>query len=427
MKKAFLIILCCCLLVTTAFAPITKAHAMAGTLTVGIGVVAFVVGALGLTFATQGDFRQACQACFNAMPKDMKDFIEANTIYDADLQKLKLTALVTQVYFKEVFQNIVDFFKGDSITVVEPSPQWWLENTTPHVFEYVQDAQYYVSENYSSFTNRLSKNTEWSFTFENSQGTYITYSNKFDGLYGAGLYIEYSNITRCVSWSLKETEIVFYPCQVNNKVFFMYVKYNDGNTFSTYGATVPDIQNTLKSVIPDSDKDIFIHDTPGAIDAGVVLDGMQTAGESDAGLVLDIPTVGVLDEVYGDDTTAENPYTGTQSGTLSQSGVISNIDTTLNPVLDDYKAETEVNGQHVGLGDVFPFCIPFDIYDMLKGLAANRQAPHFEWNLKYKDLVDYTFVIDFEQFETVAVVLRTLELLAFCVGLAFVTRHLLRS
>lgn len=80
-----------------------------------------------------------------------------------------------------------------------------------------------------------------------------------------------------------------------------------------------------------------------------------------------------------------------------------------------------------GLADVFPFCIPFDLYDFVSCLAADPVAPHFEWRLYVEDLVDYTFVIDLQQFETVAQIFRTMFLLAFIIGLAMVTRHLLRS
>lgn len=78
------------------------------------------------------------------------------------------------------------------------------------------------------------------------------------------------------------------------------------------------------------------------------------------------------------------------------------------------------------LRDVFPFCIPFDIYDFFSALVANREAPHFQWELNVPNVVDYTFDIDLSDFETVAVILRTMELLAFCVGLALATRNLIK-
>lgn len=81
-----------------------------------------------------------------------------------------------------------------------------------------------------------------------------------------------------------------------------------------------------------------------------------------------------------------------------------------------------------GLETIFPFCIPFDIYAFCSALNADPVAPSFEWRMQYAPLdLDYTFVIDLSAFDSVAQVLRTMELLAFCVGLAFWTRHLIRG
>lgn len=98
----------------------------------------------------------------------------------------------------------------------------------------------------------------------------------------------------------------------------------------------------------------------------------------------------------------------------------------------DVPAEPEVPaaGEYAvpGLETIFPFCIPFDIYAFCAALNADPVAPSFEWRMQYAPLgLDYTFEIDLSDFDGVAQVLRTMELLAFCVGLAFWTRHLIRG
>lgn len=80
-----------------------------------------------------------------------------------------------------------------------------------------------------------------------------------------------------------------------------------------------------------------------------------------------------------------------------------------------------------GLDDIFPFCIPFDLYHMLEALAADPVAPYFEWRFYVPRIIDYTIVIDLSGFNTVAQILRIMETLLFCVGLAFETRKLIRS
>ncbi len=79
--------------------------------------------------------------------------------------------------------------------------------------------------------------------------------------------------------------------------------------------------------------------------------------------------------------------------------------------------------------DLFPFCIPFDIYRFLKCLAADPEAPVIDFPLITENsfgIPPFTLHLDFSKFDSVAKVLRTMELLGFCVGLAFVTNNLIK-
>lgn len=82
----------------------------------------------------------------------------------------------------------------------------------------------------------------------------------------------------------------------------------------------------------------------------------------------------------------------------------------------------------VGLGDVFPFCIPFDIYDFLSALAADPVAPSFTAELAFPEAVGGTQYVELDfdtpTFNQLASILRTMELLAFIVGLALLTRSM---
>lgn len=86
------------------------------------------------------------------------------------------------------------------------------------------------------------------------------------------------------------------------------------------------------------------------------------------------------------------------------------------PTLDNYS---------IDLRNFFPFCIPFDIYDMLNLLSASRAAPVVRWRFYVPHVVDTIVEIDLSSFDPVAQTLRTIELLAFAVGLAFATKKLL--
>ena len=89
----------------------------------------------------------------------------------------------------------------------------------------------------------------------------------------------------------------------------------------------------------------------------------------------------------------------------------------------------EVKKYKVTLVDIFPFCIPYDIYRFLNCLKADPVAPSFDIPIIAANsfgLEEYTYTLDLSQFDSVAKILRTMELLAFCVGLAFVTNNLIK-
>lgn len=143
--------------------------------------------------------------------------------------------------------------------------------------------------------------------------------------------------------------------------------------------------------------------------------------------VVTLPTVQTGEQIFID--------VGALPGTTVQTvtdGIITDVtdnSLTVSGEVATEEPEIEITGPLpiYGLAEVFPFCIPFDIYSFLNVLAADPVAPHFEWRLYVEGLVDYTFVIDLAAFETAAVILRTMFLLLFCVGLAAVTRQLIRS
>lgn len=85
--------------------------------------------------------------------------------------------------------------------------------------------------------------------------------------------------------------------------------------------------------------------------------------------------------------------------------------------LDDYKL--------AGLEKVFPFCIPFDLMSFLGVLAADPEAPVFDWPITYPTLsgsATYTLHIDLSDFDPVAKIVRDMECLGFIMGLIMITR-----
>lgn len=77
------------------------------------------------------------------------------------------------------------------------------------------------------------------------------------------------------------------------------------------------------------------------------------------------------------------------------------------------------------LADFFPFCIPFDIYDMFTLFSASAEAPKFTLPFHYPGVLEEDFEIDLSEYDSQAAMMRNVETIVFCIGLAFVTKRLL--
>ena len=76
--------------------------------------------------------------------------------------------------------------------------------------------------------------------------------------------------------------------------------------------------------------------------------------------------------------------------------------------------------------DRFPFCLPRDVFRCFEKLNVNeRMAPSISWHFTTPLGIHFDFDLDLDDYEGVAAVLRTLELIAFIIGLALATRNLI--
>lgn len=96
------------------------------------------------------------------------------------------------------------------------------------------------------------------------------------------------------------------------------------------------------------------------------------------------------------------------------------------PELDPEDAEQSLELAMPDLKDIFPFCLPWDIYEVFQKFRANRKAPELDWTFESELFgFSYTLHVDLEDYNTAAEILRLLELIAFIVGLAVATRKLI--
>ena len=111
-----------------------------------------------------------------------------------------------------------------------------------------------------------------------------------------------------------------------------------------------------------------------------------------------------------------------QTPTGGNTGTGSNPGNTTDPDVSD-----ELSDYTFDLRDIFPFCIPFDLYDFFACLDAPPEAPVINWEIYLPGGGVCPITLDLSCFDEVAQLLRRLELLLFCIGLAFKTRDLIKG
>lgn len=185
---------------------------------------------------------------------------------------------------------------------------------------------------------------------------------------------------------------------------------------------VPDV-----TPVEDVSDIIVAPDTQGVIERDGNLDNVGVAdvtGVIDG--VISIPIDGV------DGVSISNPYevidgvypVDTIDGTVL--GTDTPIDGIV-PIIPDGGHEYTIPN----LQELFPFCIPFDLVNLFSVLKAKPEAPKISFPIPVPDggmKFHYEYIeVDLSKFDSVAKILRTLELLAFCVGLTIATRALIRG
>ena len=113
--------------------------------------------------------------------------------------------------------------------------------------------------------------------------------------------------------------------------------------------------------------------------------------------------------------------TGVSDSTIDQSGSVAGSDSVATDFegLDDYTMD---------LTQFFPFCVPFDLAYLFEKLRADPEALVIDWHfmIPYLD-VDIPIEIDLSPFDSLAQLLRSLEVIAFIVALMIGTKNLIQG
>ena len=144
------------------------------------------------------------------------------------------------------------------------------------------------------------------------------------------------------------------------------------------------------------------------------------------------------------DVSVDKPYTQERIADAILDNAIANTGagTLVGGYADEKEVENENDVQRVptaaeigsnivvvdGLEDFFPFCIPFDLFEIISLLNVPAEAPKFDWKMSFADRVDdYDIVIDLTPYNTVAAVFRTMIIIVFLIFLTIKTRDLIRG
>ena len=113
--------------------------------------------------------------------------------------------------------------------------------------------------------------------------------------------------------------------------------------------------------------------------------------------------------------------TGVTDTTIDQSGSVAGSDA----VATDFEGLDEYT---MDLTQFFPFCVPFDLVYLFEKLRADPEALVIDWHfiIPYLD-VDIPIEIDLSPFDSIAQLLRSLEVISFVVALMIGTKNLIQG
>lgn len=187
-----------------------------------------------------------------------------------------------------------------------------------------------------------------------------------------------------------------------------------------------DVEGEVTPVVPPTPAP-----TPAPIEPDTPLSDVPWEGLND---LLDLTGQGISDSVG----TAANDITGaidglrdeTAQGVQDITGAIEGVQegvAGLTDTIEDALTAPEIDEKTFDLRELFPFCIPFDIYHLLKKFDSSPSAPHVQLPIVIPSIgFSYTMDLDFSAWDPVADAMRTVELIVYALGLAWATSKVIK-
>lgn len=160
--------------------------------------------------------------------------------------------------------------------------------------------------------------------------------------------------------------------------------------------------------------------TPAPIDPDIPLSDVPWDGLNDLIGQSTKDVTDTLDDIK--DVTQEGVQDIVQSLEGVQDGILDLTDT-----ITDALSPPEIDEKTFDLTELFPFCIPFDIYHLLQKFEGTPTAPHVQLPIVIPSIgFSYTLDLDFSAWNPVAAAMRTVELIVYALGLAWATSKVIK-
>lgn len=457
-KRIITLILCFCLVLS--FVSFNKtAHADGLTLTTVSGLAYAIAQYSGLSF----DFASATgNGVKSAMESYMNNWLDGRTVaqaFGSELARLEAGKLVVPAV---LFNKIRDFL-NDMVS----------DNNLE-----TGDAIIFPGEIDGIVINNLNKNFEKTNTgfsvTSSAHGNRVSFTFYYNGKnsYGGGYNwqgISEMTDSQANGWTISRYKnnkvyIVYaysaYRSDLKERQFFTHetsatiggLTVSDTGTGSISGGYSPTVLNPTQDwatgsyVGPDTNLDQLMGSIFEEVaDNNLVIDGEvidPPVPPSPAPTVApDIPLSDVpwegLNDLIGQSTgeTVDSinqgvqditgALEGVQEGVQDITGAIEGVQEGVSGLTDtitEALTPPEIDERTFNLKEVFPFCIPFDIYHLLQKFDGTPTAPHVQLPIVIPSIgFSYTLDLDFSAWDPVADVMRTVELIVYALGLAWAT------
>ena len=197
-----------------------------------------------------------------------------------------------------------------------------------------------------------------------------------------------------------------------------FQNYIDNVLVGGLAVDVPDV------IWPDTDLAYDIVNHVATWDEALANDVITTAEDDDTVAVIPLVDTGVGEDVYENVADVVIPGVGEGESEASSEGA-SEAESEKADELVDSDVISSLPGTAAEAGDItklFPFCIPFDIVSMVKGMQASEKAP--VWHFKYYfKTIDYTFefTVDMTDYEKYIKIFRAGIVIFYVITLMLIT------